>query len=166
MWILNVNLKINVLNIIPSVKRPFSVRYIALPTHRPVFLSAWEVSIWNSNPTNAEIYSKSRACDFILFFNFIYIQPNNCSFLMASPRPPRSSITQHYAETISNQRQYMPQGSFTEEGVKCSDLATAHVFSLLSRRWSMEADASSKLYSPHVESQFNKSRASVPTNEL
>lgn len=85
---------------------------------------------------------------------------------MASPRPPHSSITQHYAETISNQRRYMLQGSFTGEGVKCSDLAIAHVFSLLSRQWSMEADASSKLYSQHAESQFNQSRASVPRGEL
>lgn len=30
----------------------------------------------------------------------------------------------------------------------------------------MEADASSKLYSQHIESQFNQSWASVPTSEL
>lgn len=84
---------------------------------------------------------------------------------MAGPRPP-PFITQHYAETIRNQTQYMPQGSFTREGVKCSDLAIAHVFSLLSRPWSMEADASNKLYSQHVESQFNQSGASVPRSEV
>lgn len=79
---------------------------------------------------------------------------------MASPRPPQLPITQHYAETISNQRLHMLQGSFTRESVKCSDLATAHVFSLLNRRWSMEADASSKLYSQHVDIQLNQSQAS------
>lgn len=146
---LRVNLKINVPIIIPSVKPLFYKGNVALATHRLVFLSAWEVNIWNSNPTDAEIYSKSRARHFFISLSLLFLffpsylnSAEQLLFPCGQLQATHPTITQHYA--TSNKRLHRQQGSLTREGVKRGDLATTHGFGLLSRQWSMEADASIK----------------------
>lgn len=103
---LRVNLKINVPSIIPSVKPPFYKGNVALTTHRPVFLSAWAVNIWNSNPTDAEIYSKSRARDFFYFF-----LPFKFSRTIALSLPPASGHPSIHYPALCYQQQKTAQAA-------------------------------------------------------
>lgn len=78
--------------------------------------------------------------------SFIFFSHSNSAEQLLFPchqlQATHPSITQYYA--TSNKRLHRQQGSFTREGVKRSDLATTHGFGLLSRQWSMKADASIK----------------------